>query len=217
MDALSEGLETLGLSRLKEPLMAYMAEIELFNPAWGLVKVAGRDELVIKHILDSLAPLSIIENTLKERHIAEAADIGSGAGLPGIPLALALPQVQFSLVERMARRAGFLRDAQALLATKGFLQNVSVLEQQMEELKAGSFGLVVFRALKTLDVKTLKALLRLLKDRAILAAYKGKNETIEAEMAALAPAFPNLEWKALMYSVPFLDEERHLVFIENGL
>ena len=88
----------------------YIKEIELFNPAYGLVGAADSSELVIKHILDSLAPLGIISRML-DRSAAcrtQIADAGSGAGLPGIPLAIVLKDINFTLIEKMGRRAGFL-------------------------------------------------------------------------------------------------------------
>ncbi|MEJ5190230.1 MAG: RsmG family class I SAM-dependent methyltransferase, partial [Breznakiellaceae bacterium] len=123
----------------QELLLQYIDEIERFNPAYGLVGTADRKELVVKHILDSLAPLGILLNLLegegkkwrpeqplpaslaggKERS-PEAqehpivpltlADVGSGGGLPGIPLAICCPHWQITLIERMGRRAGFLQN-----------------------------------------------------------------------------------------------------------
>ena len=68
-------------------LQKYMDEIELFNEAYGLVKVQNKQELYVKHILDSLAPLEILIQNMPDTECS-IADIGSGAGLPGIPLAI---------------------------------------------------------------------------------------------------------------------------------
>ncbi|MDR1058118.1 MAG: class I SAM-dependent methyltransferase, partial [Treponema sp.] len=125
---LKEGLDLLGASapdinrvlisrkeRIFFSLETYIAEIELFNPAYGLVGAGDRRELVIKHILDSLAPLGIIHRLLSAFPSPyNIADAGSGAGLPGIPLAICLPDVSFTLIERMGRRAGFLRNTLAV-------------------------------------------------------------------------------------------------------
>ena len=110
-------------------LQKYIEEIELFNQAYGLVKVKDRDELIVKHILDSLAPLELITQLLKKSTCIslepwQIADVGSGAGFPGIPLAAHLPSAEFTLIERMGRRAGFLRNCIAVLG----LSNVQVEE-----------------------------------------------------------------------------------------
>jgi len=209
---LKEGLAKLGQSesRILPLLERYIEEIELFNPAYGLVKVKDRQELIVKHILDSLAPLNIICGLFKDRASFKVADIGSGAGLPGIPLAVCLPNAAFTLVERMGRRAGFLRDAVAVLG----LTNVAVEEAEMEKIATAvenSFDLIVFRAFKPLDSALLKGLFALLKPSGFLAAYKGRRQAIEEEMSGLQ----NLSWEAIPLEAPFLAEERHLVLIKQ--
>jgi len=223
---LAEGLSKLGLDtddRILSLLEKYINEIELFNPAYGLVKVKDRQELVVKHILDSLAPVNVIRGLLENtagRTIASKppaiADVGSGAGLPGIPLAICMNNAGFTLIERMGRRAGFLRNVQALLG----LANVSIEEAEMEKLKPGQFDLVVFRAFRPLEAPILKGLLRLLAPGGILAAYKGRRESIDEEMALVVGAAEKSagpvigKHEIVPLKVPFLDEERHLVLIK---
>jgi 16S rRNA (guanine527-N7)-methyltransferase len=193
-------------------LEKYIAEIELFNPAYGLVGAKDHGELVTKHILDSLAPLGIIIHLLEERKQTEGrvlriADAGSGAGLPGIPLAIALPHISFTLIERMGRRAGFLRNTIAVLG----LSNVAVAEGEMEKQKPGYFDIITFRAFRPLEPPILKGLFRLLAEGGVLAAYKGRMEAIQTEMEG-AKEYAG-EWEALPCPVPGLGEERHLVLI----
>ncbi|WP_148257835.1 16S rRNA (guanine(527)-N(7))-methyltransferase RsmG [Leadbettera azotonutricia] len=217
---LEEGIEALGLSRDFLPLLyKYLEEIELFNPAYGLVKVKDQDELVVKHLLDSLAPAGIISklaeknrNTPKPNGTSSApliADAGSGAGLPGIPLAICLPNVQFTLIERMGRRAGFLRDAIAVLG----LSNVTVEEAEMEKAEPARFDIIVFRAFRPLELPILKGLFHLLKPGGVLAAYKGRQQAVEEEMTGAEKLMPALagNWESIPLEVPFLEEERRLV------
>lgn len=190
-------------------LERYMAEIELFNRAYGLVGTMDTRELAIKHILDSLAPLGIILGLLEEQernlqdkpHIADA---GSGAGLPGIPLAIALPRFSFTLIERMGRRAGFLRNTLAILA----LPNVCIEEAEVEKAPPDRFSLIVCRAFRPLESAPLKALFRLLKNHGALAAYKGRRDTLAVELASAGQW--GLGWEIIPCPVPFLEEERHL-------
>jgi 16S rRNA (guanine527-N7)-methyltransferase len=235
-DTLAAGLEQLRKDGRVDALLApridavaalleqYIAEIELFNPAYGLVSVKNRRELVVRHILDSLAALGALPGGDRARRIA---DVGSGAGLPGIPLAITLPQAHFTLIERTGRRAGFLRTAAAALA----LPNLAVEETEMEKAAPGRFDLAVFRAFRPLEPPILKGLLRLLAEGGVLAAWKGRRSTLEEELGKLeaagllssraAPASPSatrgLSWEILPVKTPFLEEERHLVLISGSL
>ena len=223
-DLLSEGLEILNTqqsSRRKSdeiiPLLeCYIKEIELFNPAYGLVGTEDTNELVIKHILDSLAPLGIFSNLIKNEGCS-AADAGSGAGLPGIPLAIALPDCNFTLIERMGRRAGFLLNTKAVLA----LSNITVEESELEKVSGktsdfGRFDFITFRAFKPLEPKLLKTLFKVCKPGGFIAAYKGKREKIAQEMLEVREEKAlTFDWEVIPYSVPFLDEERHMIIIKR--
>ena len=211
-------------------LARYIKEIELFNPAYGLVGTNDHQELIIRHILDSLAPLGIIFRLCKQAPPAalpaadafspgqsidrpahtrpQIVDVGSGAGLPGIPLAIVLSACDFTLIERMSRRAGFLLNTKAGLG----LSNVTVEEGDIEKTATGRFSLVVFRALKPLDPKLLKCLFRVLTPGGLIVAYKGRREKIGEEMTPLEKWCGG--WEAIPCPVPFLDEERHLLIIK---
>ena len=184
----------------------YIKEIELFNPAYGLVGVETTEDLIVKHILDSLAPLGIIFRLTTEQP-AKIADVGSGAGLPGLPLAAALPDHQFTLIERMGRRAGFLLNTAAVLK----LSNVSIEEKEVEKTAPQNFNIITFRAFKPLEPKLLKALFKICAHNGKIAAYKGRREKIEQEMRPLEKLCGG--WEAIPYKVPFLEEERHLLII----
>ncbi|MDR2094507.1 MAG: 16S rRNA (guanine(527)-N(7))-methyltransferase RsmG [Treponema sp.] len=207
--------------RIAGLLNRYLAEIELFNRAYGLVKAAGSCEIVVKHILDSLAPVDIIGRIAEERCMgkggAEAgraldypaiADVGSGAGLPGIPLAIALPGYRFTLIERMGRRAGFLLNTLAVLG----LPNVQLEEIELEQAAPGRFDVIVFRAVKPLDNNLFTELVRLLAPGGILAAYKGLKDKALEELRLVENR--TARWELIPLEVPFLDEERHLLIME---
>lgn len=213
--------------RIQEKLEAYVRELELFNPAYGLVGTENHEELIIKHILDSLAPLGHILRALHgkspkpaqqaqpaldlaatPRPTPSIADAGTGAGLPGLPLACALPDAHFTLIERMGRRIGFLQNTLAILG----LENVSLEQADIEKARSGPFDLITFRAFRPLEPPMVKVLVRLLAPGGKLAAYKGRLEKIQEEMAPIGTLISN--WEALPVQVPFLNEERHLVLIE---
>jgi len=204
------------LQEITEIITLYMDEIERFNHAYGLVNIAGREELIIRHILDSLSPLGQIAGILG----AEAsplsgttlADVGAGAGLPGIPLAICLPGVRITLIERMGRRAGFLRNVIAVLGLSGHV----IVEETELEKTSGSFDVVTFRAVSPLTPGFVASLARLLRPpqgaagSGIIAAYKGKRITAEAELSLLGKAYAS---ELVPLTVPFMDEERFLALI----
>jgi 16S rRNA (guanine527-N7)-methyltransferase len=197
-------------------LDGYLTEIMTHNPVLSLVGTNDPKELIVRHILDSLAPLGIISSKC---NLSRIADVGSGAGLPGIPLAIALPDSEFTLIERKGRRSGFLRNTLTALVNKNHrLSDVSVEEQEMEKVKPHRFTMVTFRAFKPLEPKILKKLFRLCAEGGVLAAYKGRRSKVEAEMEELERQMPNqtIRWELIPCPIPMLNEERHLLLINNS-
>lgn len=223
MDVLHEGLHQLGMDdpSLAEKMDAYIRTVQAYNAKFNLVSTDAYDDIAVRHVLDSLSGAAVIR-TLLEKRIAGGvprdeivlADIGSGAGLPGIPLAAVFCDVPFVLVERMTKRADFLRHCASTLG----LQNVTVEENQAERLAQHRFDIAAFRAFRPLEKKMTKVLLRILKDGGYLAAYKARREKIIAEMSSL-PAVPAYEIVPL--TVPFLtqcaadERERNMVVISR--
>lgn len=206
LDELSEQAPVLESPVVFELLVHYMNELELFNPALGLVGVADHNELIIKHILDSLAPLPYLFPLLG-KPLSRIADVGTGAGLPGIPLAISLNAHNMSLLERMGRRVSFLRNTVSLLG----LTNVDIEQTEAEKAAPGRFDVVCFRAFRPLEPDMLKTLFKLLAPGGCLAAWKARSEKIDEEMAAIENLCGSWEKKAVR--VPFLEESRHLVLV----
>lgn len=198
---LEPGLAELGLTaspRQLECLGIYLKEIEFWNPTYKLV--AKTDDLIIRHVLDSLAGLKTIQ-TFSPRRIA---DVGSGAGFPGIPIALWLDHVQVALIERSKRRAGFLRNAVRLLK----LDNVEVLEKPVEDAAGdGPFDVITFRAWAAFDTVLLDRLIPILAEGGVIAAYKGRMEALETELAEIASL---CRVQLIPLHVPGMDVERSL-------
>ena len=201
------------LADLSSKMERYIKEIILFNSAYNLTNTSEHDELVIRHILDSLAPYEILKRLIddyKSDRPFLVADIGSGGGLPGIPLAALFPEINFNLVERMEKRCSFLENCAAILG----LKNVKVVNLQAEAVPEESYDLITFRAFRPLDKKMMKTLLRIVKKGGLICAYKAKLENIQAEMDGIKSLVP--EYKVEKLSVPYLDEvERNLVIIKK--
>lgn len=209
-ELLEKGLLALGLEsgvELFAKLAVYIAEIERLNPSLGLVGASG-DELVVKHILDSLAPIGIIRGLLGRRARPRIADLGSGAGLPGVPLALALPDAEVALIDRMTRRTDFLRSLLELLP----LPNAEVIEAQVEQVR-GNYDLVAFRAFRPFEPKLFKRIFSLCGPEGAVIAYKGKAEKARAELAEIAGMYSSAE--VVPISVPFLPDERCVVVMRR--
>lgn len=207
------GIPVRPLAELEPLLERYIGLLQEYNAKFDLINTDEHDEIVVRHILDSLAGLPAITALLADKSGAGEpllADIGSGAGLPGIPLAAALPGFSFVLVERMSKRVAFLRTCASELG----LSNVTVEENQAERLEQNRFDLVAFRAFRPLEKKMMHVLRRILKQGGRLAAYKAKQEKISEEMQALGKNMP--AYRVLPLTVPFLaDHERNLVVIEK--
>lgn len=209
-DTVLNGVALRGAEALLPLLARYMDELDLFNAVFDLVGSTSRAQLTVRHILDSLAPWPHLVELLARKPSAHLGDAGTGAGLPGIPLALLLPGTPITLIERMSRRCSFLQNCCAMLA----LRNVTVLESSVEQAEKGRYDLLVFRAFRPLDQKMYRALEGLLSPDGTIAAWKGRREKIDEEMKGITSiAGP---WDALPIQVPFLnDTERHLVVIHS--
>ena len=215
-------LDDAARATLVSKMEQYIKEIILFNSAYNLTNTSDHDELVVRHILDSLAGYEIIKNQLEQRAgegQLVVGDIGSGGGLPGIPLASAflcagdvggegVSALQFKLVERMAKRCSFLENCCALLG----LKNVEVQNLEAERVPAESFDLITFRAFRPLDEKMTKTLLRMVKKGGVLCAYKAKSDNIKEEMNGIKSLVS--EYEVCPLKVPGLENsERNLVII----
>lgn len=217
-DILEEGLSELGFAQSSIPLFAqklgaYIKELQLFNSAYNLVNTSDFEELAVRHVFDSLAAHDIINSLaagIRSEDGILIGDIGSGGGLPGIPLAVVFPQFHFTLVERMDRRCAFLENCAAMLG----LQNLTVQKSEAEKIPHESFDIAVFRALKPLDARFAKTLLSLIKNGGYLAAYKAKKTNIENEMDAIRAVVA--DYTLTEVRVPFMkDAERNIVVVKK--
>jgi len=213
------GIKILPLSDLEGKMEKYISILQEYNAKFDLINTEEHDDIAVRHILDSLSALPQICQIIAGRFQGaelSLADIGSGAGLPGLPLSAVLPQYKFTLVERMTKRCAFLSHCARELS----LENVTVEENQAERLEQKRFDLCVFRAFRPLEKKMTKVLLRILKEGGCLCAYKAKKANIIEEMENI-PQKPKYEIMSL--TVPFLTEntgteeerERNLVVIER--
>ncbi|HEY5971840.1 MAG TPA: 16S rRNA (guanine(527)-N(7))-methyltransferase RsmG [Pseudoxanthomonas sp.] len=202
-DELRRGLSTLDLDAdaLAPPLLAYLALLDRWNRTYNLTAVRDPREMVTRHLLDSLAMHAYVDS-------GTLADLGAGPGLPGIPLAIAKPGLQVTLVESNGKKARFLRAAVRSLG----LSNAHVAESRAEALaEPGAYDAITARALDVL-AGIIEVGGHLLKPGGRLLAMKGVRP--DEEIAAL-PAGWTVE-AVHPLNVPGLQGERHLVVVRNS-
>ena len=138
----------------------------------GLLGPRELDKIWSRHILNS----AVVAELVRPGELV--ADVGSGAGLPGIPMAIAAPETNFVLIEPMDRRASWLQEVAQELG----LQNVEVQRARAEEVEGGQFDVVTARAVAALD-KLLRLCVPLLKPGGRVIALKGSKAPEEIEAA----------------------------------
>ena len=200
---LAEGLAAMGIA-LDAPaqakLVAYLRLIEKWNKVHNLTAVREPEQMVVLHLLDSLAVLP---------HVAGAKsllDVGAGAGLPGIPLAIARPDLAVTLLDASHKKAAFLRQAKAELA----LGNVEVACERVEKWHpAAPFDVVVSRAFAEL-AEFVEHAKHLVAPGGAMLAMKGVHPF---EEIAKVPPTHRVE-NVIALRVPTLDAQRHLVLLK---
>ena len=195
---LIDGIQFLKLSNdieKLELLLHFLNLIEKWNKAYNLTAIRDKEEMARLHILDSLA-------ILPHLHGKRLIDIGTGAGLPGIPLAIFRPDMEFVLVDSNAKKTRFVQ--QAILELK--LKNVSVLHSRVEDYRpTEGFDSVTCRAFASMS-DILKLTAHLFAEDGVLLAMKGQQ--LDEELAQI-----NQPYQIVPIIVPNVDAERCLVCI----
>ena len=199
---LAAGLAELGLDlpdTTQQQLLAFRDLLLKWNKTYNLTALRDPEQAISHHLLDSLAILP---------HVGDDAllDVGSGGGLPGIPLAIARPQLSVRMVDTVQKKTTFLQQAAIQLG----LKNVAVNHARVEETN-GQYAQISSRAFA--ELKLFVELTRhLLAPGGRWLAMKGMRP--EAEIAAL-PADIIVE-QIIPLHVPGLDAERHLIILKAG-
>ena len=206
-DIILKGLEAYHVDDAKEKaivLERYLNEILLFNPTLKLVGEKERDEIIYRHLLDSAAAYGVFSSLTKPS--STIADLGSGAGLPGIVLAILFHDRNFVLIDRMTRRIGFLRGVKAKLN----LKNVEIVSLDISDVKT-TFDYVTSRAFRPLSAVA-DDMMKLAPE-AIL--YKGTQENIKEELDELKNS--GYSFSSSIYPIsPFEEKgERNIVVINS--
>ena len=199
--ALSQGMQQLGLDIQDDALLhyleLYLQLLHKWNQAYNLTAVRDIDTMVTRHILDSLAILPWVKGT----HLL---DVGTGPGLPGIPLALANPQLQVVLLDSNGKKIRFLQEVKRALD----LHNVEIVQTRVENYHPlQCFDTVTSRAFSELQ-HMLNCTQHLIAPDGIWLAMKGRHP--EAELVGVDKIY-----QIEPYIVAGIDGERCCIIIEN--
>jgi len=200
---LASGIKSMGimLSETQQHyLLDYVDVLFKWNKAYNLTAVREKAHMVNRHILDSLS----IVNFIKGKNVL---DVGSGAGLPGIVLAIYFPDKHFTLVDSNGKKTRFLQEVKQALQ----LNNVIILQERVENMKAGTcFDCITSRAFAELG-KMISLTAHLLAAKGRFVAMKG--QVLTQELSAI-----DKHYKVRVHPVmiPDSDAARHAVVITEG-
>ena len=205
--ALQKGVDALGLAldeHQQELLIQYLALLTQWNAVYNLTSVRNPLDMLGLHVLDSLS----IADLVREYPASDVLDVGTGAGLPGVPLAIALPQSGFHLVDAVAKKISFLHQVKASLR----LANINPRHSRIEALTlAKAPSIIVSRAYA--EIYRMLASIDHLADRGTtVIAMKGIAPT--EELAALPAAWRVLEVRTL--EVPLVGAHRCAVVLTRA-
>ena len=200
---LARGIESLGLkidAPVQQDLLQYLELLRKWNKVYNLTAIRDAEQMLSHHLLDSLSIVPYVRGP-------RVLDMGCGAGLPGIPLAMARPDLQVVMMDANAKKTRFVQQA----ITELNLDNAEAVHARAEDYTApGGFDTVTSRAFSSLE-DFLGLAAPYLRKGGQLLAMKGRYPTQELELS-----FNQFRLIAVhQLEVPFLDSERHLVEMER--
>jgi 16S rRNA (guanine527-N7)-methyltransferase len=202
VDPLAHGITALGLAlggAQRARLEQYLLLLEKWNRVYNLTAIRDRERMITHHLLDSLAVVPHVRGP-------RVLDVGSGAGLPGIPLAVANPALQLTLLDSNHKKVAFMRQAIGELG----LANAAVVAERVESWPTEArFDTIVSRAFAELG-EFVASCARLAAPGGMFVAMKGVHPHEEIERL---PAGFRVE-RVIRLEVPGLDAERHLVLVK---
>lgn len=198
MNKLSEGVKSLGLNLSYvqiQQVEAYLAALQKWNRVFNLTAITNPDEMLTHHIFDSLA----VGRFLSAQHYL---DVGTGAGLPGMILAILFPEKHFTLLDSNSKKTSFIKQTAHQLG----LKNVSVITSRIEIYQPDVlFDGVISRAFSELSA-FIDHCAHFVKDGGALFAMKGPKALEEVKSLAQSYELEKIK-------VPYLAEERYLVVV----
>ena len=200
---LTSGIKQLGLSVSSDQLdnlCVYLTQMIKWNKVYNLTAIRDAEQMVVKHLLDSLV---VNQHLPSVKHVL---DVGTGPGLPGIPLAILNPDIHFSLCDSNGKKTRFLNYVVPMLS----LDNVTVHHARVESLTLTSVDLIISRAYSSV-ANFIETTQHLLQQDGIWFAMKGAVDRTE-----LADLTEDIKInKTIELDVPGLEAERHLIVLSQ--
>lgn len=185
-----------------DKLEAYIHLLVKWNKSYNLTAIRDPEKMVVYHLLDSI----VLQDYFFEKQHS-VLDVGSGAGLPGIPLSIVFPDKDFTLLDSNGKKTRFMTQAKLELG----LENCNVLQHRVEKLVADQpFKVIVSRAFATL-ADFVNSTVHLIDNQGMFYAMKGKVSPEELEDIPSSVRLVKIE----PLNVPMLSEQRHLVVLEK--
>ena len=200
-DLLIEGLQCMALKlsdQVIDQLMTYLNLVEKWNRVYNLTAIRERDEMIKLHLLDSLSILNHV-------HVKNILDVGSGAGFPGIVLAITKPELKVTVMDSVNKKTTFMQQVKSELA----LTNLDVVNSRVEDYQP----ITLFEAVTSRAFSNLKNMMSLtqhtLQKEGVWLAMKSKDVREELE------AFEKNQYTLIPLAVPFINAERYLVILKK--
>jgi len=184
-------------------LIAFARALQKWNRVYNLTTLDRPDEIVSHHLLDSLSIVPELDRIAGARTL-RILDVGAGAGLPGIPVAVALPAAHVTLLDRVQKKTAFLQQARLELG----LRNVEVVQGRVEQYRGAPFDVIVSRAFAAL-AEMVRLTSHLLSVDGCWVAMKGVYPSEEVDGLPSSVRLTH----AVKLRVPLLDAERHLLVL----
>jgi 16S rRNA (guanine527-N7)-methyltransferase len=205
--SLQDGLQAIGLELPQdriEKLEHFLELLQRWNRVYNLTALRDPQDMLEQHLLDSLAVIPELQT--RGLMPSRMADLGSGAGLPGLVLAIACPDLQLLSIEPVGKKTAFQQQAVSELG----LAHVKIIQKRAEQV-AESVDVLLCRALCTLS-EFIRIAARLIHEGSRLVALKGRRSEIDTELSQLPAG-----WRAevVPIHVPGLNAERHLVILNR--
>ena len=215
---LIDGAQKMGINLHEEQVKKFSQYLELlvqWNQKINLTSLKTPQEMIIKHFLDSISCIKVI-NKYGDKKIIKVIDVGTGAGFPGLPIKIICPSIKLSLLEARKKKAMFLEKA----TEKMNFQQVKILNGRVETFGKGAnyrekYDIAISRAVARLNVLS-EYCLPLVKVGGLFIAQKGRSYREETDKSlkvvqSLGGEFIGVE----SVRVPFINQERYLLVIKK--
>lgn len=194
----------------KKQLLEFLAQLLKWNKTYNLTAIREPKQALVQHVFDSLAIIAPLLKHIKEQNLntIRILDVGSGAGLPGVVIAIMIPNTEVTCVDTVGKKMTFVRQIAGVLK----LRNLSAIQSRVEQLKAEPYDIVTSRAFSNLvDFAQLAG--EHVKKDGVLVGMKGKEPHQEIEELE-----KNTNWyvdKVESLNVPELNAQRCLVWMKK--